>query len=172
MAQKQQLDIFDFAINAERDGMNFYIKATEKFDNKAVKDSFRRLAEEEGKHIQTFLNIKAKLEKSGKVDPFTIGNVDEYLETIIHDGLFPQGEAAEKRLEKVEDVASACAVAMEAEKNAILLYSELAKTAKDAEHREAFEKLAKEEKTHIVMLKQVRADNDPRYAALAFGRFF
>ncbi len=39
-------------------------------------------------------------------------------------------------------------VAMEAEKNAILLYSELAKTAKDSEHREAFENSLKKKK-HI-----------------------
>lgn len=170
--KKQQLDIFDFAVNAERDGMNFYIQATERFESKQVKNVFSKLAKEEGTHIQTFLKLKEKLEKSGKVEPFTISNVDDYLETLLHEGLFPKGEELVERLEQVEGVGSACAVAMEAEKNSILLYSELAKMAKDPEHRKAFESLASEEKSHIVMLKHVRADYDPKYAALAFGKFF
>ena len=173
MEKKQQLDIFDFAVNAERDGMHFYVKAADKFEGiKFVNETFERLAKEEGKHITLFEKLKFKLERAGSLTPFTLEDVDDYLESIIHDGLFPQGEAAEERLKQVDDVGAACAIAMEAEKNAILLYSELANLAKDPEHIKAFKQLAKEEKSHLVMLKQVRADHDPKYAALAFGKFF
>jgi len=86
--------------------------------------------------------------------------------------LFPRGETINKRLEKVETVAQAAAIAMAAEKNAILLYTELAKLAKDKEQKKFFEKIVKEEKSHLVMVSGLRADNDPMYAALRFGRFF
>jgi len=61
---------------------------------------------------------------------------------------------------------------MAAEKNAILLYTELAKLAKDKDQKKFFDKIVKEEKSHLVMVAGLRADNDPMYAALRFGRFF
>ena len=41
---------------------------------------------------------------------------------------------------------------MEAEKNAILLYSELAKLSKDKEQKKIFEDITKEERSHIIMV--------------------
>jgi hypothetical protein len=35
-----------------------------------------------------------------------------------------------------------------------------------------FSRLIKEEKNHIAMVGAVRADYDPAYAAIKFGRFF
>jgi rubrerythrin len=172
MEKKQQVDIFDFAIGLEKDGMNFYSKASEKFPPEDLKHLFARLAKEEAKHMQTFADMKARTEKKGGLQLFSIPDVNEYLEAIIQDGLLPQGEDAAKRLEKIDTVVGACVLAMQAEKNAILLYSELARLSRDAEQKKAFENLAKEEKSHIVMVKSLRADHDPAYAALAFGRFF
>jgi rubrerythrin len=61
---------------------------------------------------------------------------------------------------------------MTAEKNAILLYSELAKASIDKEQKKMFNRLVKEEKSHIAMVSGVRADYDPGYAAMKFGRYF
>jgi len=77
-----------------------------------------------------------------------------------------------KRLEKVNTVGEACVIAMEAEKNAIMLYSELAKLSKDKEQKKIFDDITKEERSHIIMVGSVRADYDPAYAAMKFGRFF
>ena len=172
MEKKQQLDIFEFAIGLEKDGMNFYSKASEKFPPQDLKHLFVQLAKEEANHIQAFMDLKAKAEKKGALQLFAIPDVSEYLEAIIQEGLFPKGEDAAKRLEKIDTAAGACVLAMQAEKNAILLYSELAQLSKDGEQKKAFENLAKEEKSHIVKVKNLRADHDPAYAALAFGRFF
>jgi rubrerythrin len=172
MEKKQQLDIFDFAIGLEKDGMNFYSKASEKFPSPDLKKLFVQLAKAETTHMQTFIDLKAKAAKKGALQLFSIPDVNEYLEALIQDGLFPKGEDATQRLAKIDTVLAACVMAMQAEKNAILLYSELGQLSKDAEQRKAFENLAKEEKSHIVMVKNLRADHDPAYAALAFGRFF
>jgi len=69
-------------------------------------------------------------------------------------------------------VGQACAIAMAAEKNAILLYSELAKLSRDRDQKKFFEKIAKEEKFHMVMVRILRANHDPMYAGLTFGKFF
>ena len=172
MEKKLQLDIFDFAIGLEKEGMNFYTKASEKIPSEDLKKVFVDLAKAEATHIQAFMDLKAKAEKKGTLQLFSIPDVKEYLEALIQDGLFPTGQEAARRLEKVDSVVSACVVAMQAEKNAILLYSELGQLSKDPQQKKAFDNLAKEEKLHIVTVKNLRADHDPGYAALAFGRFF
>lgn len=172
MAKREKLDVFDFAIQAEKNGMDFYMKAAKKFEDRDLKDLFVKLAKEEAAHLQTFMEFKSKAEGKG-IDPALRNpEIDEYLESIVQEGLFPRSETVNKRLEKVETVAQAAAIAMAAEKNAILLYSELAKLSKDRDQKKFFEKIAKEEKSHIVMVRNLRADHDPAYAALAFGRFF
>jgi rubrerythrin len=172
MEMKKHVDIFDFAISAERDGMDFYWKASEKFEKKELKEIFMRLAREEHAHIDTFMKMKADVEQKGTEELFTVPDTDEFVESIIHDGLFPKGENAARKLEGIDSIEAACVLAMQAEKNAILLYSELARLSTDSGRRKVFEKLAREEKSHMVTIRQLRADHDPMYAALSFGRFF
>jgi len=173
MAQKQDLGVFDFAIRAEKDGMNFYLKAAKKFaSNEDLKKLFVSLAKEEANHLEIFLDFKAKAEGKGIDQCLKSPDIEAYLEAIVQEGLFPKGDTVNKRLEKIETVAQAAAIAMAAEKNAILLYTELAKLAKDKDQKKFFEKIVKEEKSHLVMVAGLRADNDPMYAALRFGRFF
>ena len=173
MAKKQDLGVFDFAVKAEKDGMDFYMKAAKKFAaDQDLKNLFVSLAKEEATHMKIFLDFKAQAEGKG-VDQFLKSpEIDAYLESIVQEGLFPKGDTVNKRLEKVETVAQAAAVAMAAEKNAILLYTELAKLSRDKSQKKFFEKIAKEEKSHVVMVANLRADHDPAYAALRFGRFF
>jgi rubrerythrin len=172
MAKREKLDVFDFAIKAEKDGMDFYMKAAKKFADRDVKGLFVNLAKEEAVHLQIFMEFKSKAEGKGIDQTLRNPEIDEYIESIVQEGLFPRSETVNKRLDQVETVAQAAAIAMAAEKNAILLYSELAKLARDKDQKKFFEKIIKEEKSHVVMVRNLRADHDPAYAALAFGRFF
>jgi rubrerythrin len=173
MAKQENLDVFDFAIKAEKDGIDFYMKAAKKFsDNADLKKLFTSLAKEEAVHMRIFNDFKIKAEGKGVDQSLKSPAIDAYLEAIVQEGLFPRGETINKRLENVETVAQAAAIAMAAEKNAILFYSELATLARDKEQKKFFEKIVKEEKSHLVMVSGLRADNDPMYAALRFGRFF
>jgi rubrerythrin len=168
----QGKSIIDYAMTQERDGMTFYNKASRKFEDKALKKLFAKLAGEEKKHLETFKNLKAKVQKKNVDESFRSTDVDEYLEALIKEGLFPKDDAMSKQIEKIKSVADVCALAMTAEKNAILLYSELAKASIAKEQKKMFNHLVKEEKSHIAMVSAVRADYDPAYAAMKFGRFF
>jgi len=167
---RAEMSIFDFAVKAERDGIGFYTQAAKKFKETDLRDLFMKLAKEEVRHMETFLGIKQKAEKKGADQIFRSEKVSEYLDTIIREGLFPKGDSMVKRLEKVNDVGSACAIAMEAEKNAILLYSELAKRSKDKGQKKILEAMVREEKTHMAKIASMRADIDPLYAAERFGK--
>jgi len=172
MAKKQDLGVFDFAVKAEKDGMDFYMKAAKKFSgNENLKKLFVTLAKEEAVHMKIFMDFKIKAEGKGVDQCLKSPEIDTYLEAIVQEGLFPKGETVNKRLETVETVGQAAAIAMAAEKNAILLYTELAKLAKDKDQKKFFEKIVKEEKSHLVMVADLRAESEPMYAALRFGRF-
>jgi len=162
---KTEMSVIDYAMKAEKDGIAFYIKAAKKFNDMELKDVFMKLAKEEAKHLETFIGIKAKAEKKGADQCFRSENISDYLATVIREGLFPRGDSMVKRLEKVNTVYEACVIAMNAEKNAILLYSELAKLSKDKDQKKILEDITKEERSHIVMVGGVRADYDPAYAA-------
>ena len=172
MAKREKLDVFDFAIKAEKDGMAFYTKAAKKFDDEDLKKLFTNLAKEEASHLRIFSDFKVQAELKGTDQTLRNPEIDDYLEAIVQEGLFPRSETVDRRLEKVETVGQACAIAMAAEKNAILLYSELAKLSRDRDQKKFFEKIAQEEKSHMVMVRTLRANHDPMYAGLTFGKFF
>lgn len=172
MAKRQQLDVFDFAIRAEKEGIEFYTKAAKKFADRDLKDLFLKLAKQEAEHLKLFTEIKSKADIGG-IDPSLKNpDIDDYLESIVQEGLFPKGETVNKRLEKVDGVVAAAVIAMKAETNAILFYTEMARLSRDREQKKLIEKIIKEEKSHVVMVRNLRADHDPMYAALTFGRFF
>jgi rubrerythrin len=168
----QTKSIIDYAMTQERDGITFYNKASRKFEDKALKQLFKKLAGEEKKHLESFKSLKAKAQQKTVDVNFRSTGVDAYLEALIKEGIFPKEDAMSKQIDKIKSVADVCALAMKAEKNAILLYSELAKATVDKEQKKMFNQLIKEEKSHIAMVSAVRADYDPAYAALKFGRFF
>ena len=59
---------------------------------------------------------------------------------------------------------------MQAEKNAVLLYTELAKRSKDRGQKKILESMVREEKMHMAKIAGMRADIDPVYAAERFGK--
>ncbi len=173
MAEREDLGVFEFAVKTEKEGMDFYAKAAKKFSaNEDLKKLFVALAREEAAHLRIFQEFKSRAAAKGVDSSLKSPAIDNYLEAIVREGLFPKGETVNKRLEKVETVGQAAAIAMAAEKNAILLYAELAKMAKDKGQKKFFEKIVKEEKSHLAMVSGLRADHDPMYAALRFGKFF
>ena len=75
-----------------------------------------------------------------------------------------------QRLEAVKTVEEACKIALQAERNAILLYTELARLSKDKAQRKLLESILGEEKSHLVRITSLRADHDPLYMFGKFGR--
>lgn len=172
MAKREQLDVFDFAIRAEKDGISFYTKAAKKFADKDLRELFKKLAQQESEHLRIFSDLKIQANVKGLDLCLKNPDIDDYVESIVQEGLFPKGETMDKRMEKIDGVVDAAVVAMKAETNAILFYTEMVKLAKDREMKKIIEKIIKEEKSHVVMVRNLRADHDPMYAGLAFGRFF
>lgn len=167
---KTEISVIDFALRQEKHGVSFYTKAAEKFRGTELAGLFVKLAREEAKHLRDLIDLQASALRKGVEECFRAVEIDDYLEAIVREGVLPKGEKEAERLDQIKTVEDACRVAMQAEKNAILLYTELAKLSKDKEQKKILEAIIREEKTHMAKIAGMRADIDPIYAAERFGK--
>jgi rubrerythrin len=167
---KAEISVIDFAVRQEEYGASFYVKAAEKFKGTELAGLFVKLAKEEAKHLQELIDLQASAMRKGVEECFRAVEVDDYLDAVIREGLLPGGDKASERLEQIKTVEDACRIAMQAEKNAILLYTELAKLSKDKGQKKILEAMIREEKAHMAKIAGMRADIDPIYAAERFGK--
>ncbi len=167
---KADISVIDFAIQAEKDGVSFYTKAANMFKDRDLREFFIKLAKQEAKHLEEFIGLKEKALKKGVEEYFKSVEVDDYLDAVVREGIFPKGESVIERLAAVKTVEDACKIALQAERNAILLYTELVKISKDKAQKKILERLLDEEKSHLARIASLRADYDPLYAAQRFGK--
>jgi len=165
-----EISIMDFAIRKEEEGVAFYTQAAKRLHDPELRDLFLTLAKEEARHLKWLIDIQRTALKKGVEECFRTIEVSEYLESIARDGVFPKGEKAALQIDAVKTVEDACKIALLAEKNAILLYSELAKLTRDREQKKILERLITEEKAHLAKVVGLRADHDPLYAIERFGK--
>ncbi|HPC74461.1 MAG TPA: ferritin family protein [Syntrophales bacterium] len=167
---KFDICVIDFAMQAEKDGVSFYTKAADTFKEKDLRALFLKLAKDEARHLEEFISLKEKALKKGVEECFLSVEVGDYLNAVAREGVFPKGEDIARKLEAVRTVEDACKIALQAERNAILLYTELVKLSKDKDQKKILEKLLEEEKSHLVRITSLRADYDPMYMFSKFGR--
>ncbi|MCK4908767.1 MAG: ferritin family protein [Planctomycetes bacterium] len=165
-------DVFKFAIKIERDGKKFYDSAVQLTRDVKQRYLFRHLSKEEVKHAQTF----RKFYKQAFYQKVFFA-ADERLEGLL-DGLargivIPDVAEIVGALKKSDNkVLTIIKVAMDVETNTILFYQEIHDAIKVAQAKQAFKRIIKEEKTHLVKLRNLRLDLDPVYAAVRYGKFF
>ena len=167
---KREISVIDYAVRQEEHGVSFYTKAAEKFRGTELAGLFMKLAKEEAKHLRELMDVQATALRKGVEECFSDLEIDEYLDAVIREGLLPGGDKTLERLDQVKTVEDACRIAMQAEKNAILLYTELAKRSKDRGQKKILEAMIREEKMHMAKIASMRADIDPLYAAERFGK--
>jgi len=127
-------EILDFAINNEQVAVDFYIKLADKFDDKAMKQTFEDFAKEEMGHKARLTSIKEK----GLYDM----PQEKVMDLKIADFLV--------HTEAKEDMSytDALSLAMKREKAAYKLYLKLAERAPNGEMQKIFHGLAQEEARH------------------------
>lgn len=140
------MNVFEFAMQMEKDGEKFYREIAEKSNNPGLKKIFNTLAEEEVVHYNTFKQLAAKSSadaiesdilakaKNIFVDLQKAGDFDISAET-------PQAEAYRK--------------AMEAEKEAYTFYEAKAAEVADENEKKILLTFAREERRHYRLLENV-----------------
>ncbi|OCL28549.1 rubrerythrin family protein [Orenia metallireducens] len=156
--QFNALEILKIAMNVEKQGENFYKRCVEVNSEPEVKAVFKELQEDEQEHYQYFkrlLEIFDEEDKSITRDYLYDPEVNQYLRALVDTKIFPDDE------EVTDDIAhnllEAIEVGIKAEKNSLLLYSELLEMEIDEQTLDALEKLIIEEKRHLIKLEVLKS---------------
>jgi rubrerythrin len=150
MEENITLEILKQAILLERRGKAFYQKVAEHTENKAIRDVFEMMAEEEQKHITTLSEQFKSYRQEKKFIPgghnYTdIGSIaSKVLTREIKDKISAAGFEA-----------AAISAAISMEERAIKLYSESAKTTSDPEAKALYEWLSRWEREHLGLLLDI-----------------
>ena len=127
-------NILDFAIKAEQDAINFYSTLYNKTSNANMKEAYKEFILEEKSHKDRLLKLKAEGKLSVIESKITDLKISDYM--------------TEKEPHDDMDYVESLAVAMQKEKAAYKLYSDLAQITDNEELKKTFLFLAAEEAKH------------------------
>ncbi len=146
---QKALEILQSAINMEKDGREFYLKAAQDSKSSLAKNLFEVLAKEEIIHQEVISEIYEAL-KSGnqwpdaRITPVHSENAENIFSAAIKD---PQQQKA------ASDDLEAVGIALKMEEKAFKLYSGRAKESTYPAETEFYQALAHEEQKHITSLR-------------------
>jgi rubrerythrin len=150
------LEALKLAIAIEERGEFFYRQSMFKVADSFAKTLLEKLAEDEKDHRAIFQELYREfLKNKDKFDDEYLYDQDvtAYFNAIAHTMIFPderEQRSIIERLQKVEDIIK---FAIQVEKDSILLYTQMIISSKMLEAKDAFRKLLKEEKKHLVDLQ-------------------
>lgn len=139
------MDIYEYAMQMEKDGVQFYREAAGKVDNTGIKNILTMLANEDLKHYNIFLCMKRN-EKIQMTDPQILKDVKNIFAKMREEKDFggvslPQIELYKK--------------AQEIEKKSWDFYLAKGEEVNDPLQKEIFLKVADEEKKHYFILETI-----------------
>ena len=140
------MDIFDYALQMEKDGENFYREIAQKTSTKGLRRILTMLADEEVKHHQAIESMK-----QNKYQMTETNVLDDAKNIFIK--MKDQDETFEPDLEQTEFYARA----QEIEKKSQQFYQEKARQTDKDDQKKLFERLAKEEEKHYFLLENIIA---------------
>ncbi len=146
-------EAIEIAKAIEERGYRLYTECAQKLKDGFAKNVMVFLAEQEKQHIKAFEALYKRI----IIEESHLDEMDEetakYLKALAKTFVFPEDEKEfVDRLDKFEDVLS---VSMQAEKDSIMFYSELAILSSNQEAVKLFRGLAAEEKKHLVKLEEL-----------------
>jgi rubrerythrin len=150
-------DVFEIAIQIERNGNEFYSNALERLGESELKECFIRLAAMEIEHANTFLELRELCGEKGKAGGIPEDASEDaavsYLKAFARGHVFDPARDAAAVLNEVHTPSDILKQAIVAEKDSIALYTGIkAFIADDQCGREKIERVIAEEMNHIAEL--------------------
>jgi len=139
------VDIYKFAMQMELDGRHFYLDLAKKTENAGIKNILTMMAESEAKHYNVILDMQKndKAEYSKDAEVLTkIKNIFTKMR---------EEKEIDVDVSQVEFYKKALEIEADSEK----FYLERADEEKDPHRKEIFLTLAKEEKSHCILLENI-----------------
>lgn len=138
------MDIFDYAMQMEKDGENYYRQLVGKTDSKGIKAIFTMLAEEEVKHYKTVAQMKT--ERPQMAETTVLANAKNVFARMRDSGESFDFDAEQSALyRKAQDI----------EKKSEEFYRQKANEVEQKYQRKIFLRLADEENKHYFLLENI-----------------
>ncbi len=152
----QCADAIEISIFIEKEGLSFYEKAAKSVLEPSVKKMFLRLAEEEREHIQT---LQTKLQfvkpaistKNGRKK----GNIVSFIKEELEGKIFPTYENV---VEEFKNDLKALEYGIDSEKRSVEILNNLLANEKKLDVKTIFAHLVVEEKKHLLLLENLKAN--------------
>ena len=153
-------ELVKIAIGIERNGASFYDSLAKSTGNEITKGVYEYLADEERKHIEVFQSMLGSVADYHPLETYT-EEYDLYLKALVDSAVFSDAEAAREMAQKVDSDAEAIQMALGAEKDSILFYSEMRDLVRRSD-REVINKIIEEEKSHLRQLSELKENLSKR----------
>lgn len=143
------------AMAIEERGRDFYRKAYDNVQKEEHKAVFLLLMNEEIHHYETFNNLfeRLQLSKEAHTEDYLFDQeISRYLTVLAEGHVFPGKAQKEINFASIADILE---TAVQAEKDSVLFYDELARHSKFDNAKAVFTQLKAEEQTHIVKLREI-----------------
>ncbi|MDT8273118.1 MAG: ferritin family protein [Desulfomonilia bacterium] len=152
-------EVFEMAINIERQGEQFYLKAADLFEEPAVQKLLRGLAHMEVDHQRTFVAMRDELLKDESYaqgfDPD--GLTASYLHAMTSGVVFDTETEPVSRLSSGVGLKDVLNMGIEAEKNSIVFYTGIKGIVPDSLGKDKVDRIIEEEMKHVVLLSDAIA---------------
>lgn len=148
-------ELFDIAVGIERNGVAYYDSLAQLASDQGLKQTYGFLADMERHHVEVFQKLRSTA-GSGPVVP----QVDEaeygaYLQSLIDSSVFTDDQVARDMAKRAAGPAEALQIALGAEKDSILFYTEMRDLVPQRE-RDAVTEVIKEERKHVRELSELK----------------
>ncbi|HDP80803.1 MAG TPA: hypothetical protein ENN21_08165 [Spirochaetes bacterium] len=150
-------ELLDIAIGIEDTGYYFYMRCREKFDDPGFRELLAFLAEEELRHRELFETL---LKGLGEVPANLTEEYFQYIRAIGDDRVFRDHRDVDGVVSSIEGISDVFRIALTAEKDSILYYTELQSIYKNnADAAAILARLADEERKHVVSILEFKENH-------------
>ncbi len=153
-------EIFEMAVEIERQGSAFYSEASEKAQTEDMKKFFKEMAAMENNHVHTFSEMRKELTDTEKTET----SYDPQNEAILYLQTMADAKGWEGRISPAkkftgdESVKEVIEIALNAEKESVVFYYGLKTLVAEGAGRDKVEKIIMEELAHIRTLLEYLKD--------------
>jgi rubrerythrin len=147
-------EVLGIALGIEENGAAFYQVLASKTQNKDTKIIYDYLAGEERKHLNTFQGM---LNTAGQYQPPEAYTEEHllYLKSLVDSSVFSNITEAKQKAERISSEIEAVETGIQAEKDSILLYTEMQDFVQKPDHKLVCN-IIDEEKAHLRQLAQLK----------------
>ncbi len=154
-------EIVEFAVHIEQNGYKFYVESLKKFEDRKMIELFQYLADEEFRHERTFKDLLKKVGTFTPPESYP-GEYEAYMKDFLKTHALANDEILKKKIDSINNIEDAIQMALDFEKDSIVLFSALKKYIDD-KNKGVVEGIIQEELTHILRIHTFRKEMKGAY---------